>query len=101
MAMNFERLTAAVDRISQEVSEVAERIRDPKVDNNSQSVIDDLAGRLEGAADALDAVADDSSEAEAAEATPDADTLPPAEEEATFMNGSDGGSELGGEQAPE
>lgn len=90
MAMNFERLTAAVDRISSEVTEVVEMIKNPAIDNNDQAVIDDIAGRLEGAADALDAVADESdAEAPVGEPTespaPEGeDTLP--DEEATFIN---------------
>lgn len=92
MAMNFEKLTAAVDRISSEVTEVVDIIKNPRVDNNDQAVIDDITSRLEGAADALDAVADESSSEEIP-----ADPMPGEEtnEDATFINGSTGGTQLG------
>jgi hypothetical protein len=54
MADNFDRMTKAVDRVANEVQAVADAIRNPAVDNNNQAVIDELAGRLEGAADALE-----------------------------------------------
>jgi uncharacterized membrane protein len=93
MAINFERLTAAVDRISQEVTEVVEIIKNPAVDNNDQMVIDDIAGRLEGAADALDAVAEETNAEEVPtepEGTPTENPAPAEGEDATFINGSSG-----------
>lgn len=53
MADNFDRMTAAVDRVASEVDAVAAAIRNPATDNNNQATIDDLAGRLEAAADSL------------------------------------------------
>lgn len=58
MANSFNSLSAAVDRVSASVEAVAEAIRNPAVDNNDQAVIDDLAGRLEAAAAALDSAVD-------------------------------------------
>ena len=60
---NFDRLAQAVQSVADRVDEVAAAIRNPSVDNNDQAVIDDLAGRLEAASDALDtAVAEENTE---------------------------------------
>jgi gamma-glutamylcysteine synthetase len=53
MANDFSRLTTAVQVVADNVAAVAEAIRNPAVDNNDQAVIDDLAGKLEAAANAL------------------------------------------------
>jgi hypothetical protein len=59
MANSFERLSAAADRIADEIQSVADAIRNPAVDNNDQAQIDELAGRLEGAADSLAGLAEE------------------------------------------
>lgn len=92
MANNFERMTKAVERIANEVEDVAAKIRNPAVDNNNQSTIDDLAGRLEAAADSLHSAG----EAEAAE---DAGPMI-GEETSNPLPESPAPTETGGEETP-
>lgn len=84
MANNFERLSSAVQSVADRVEDVAEAIRNPAVDNNDQAVIDDLAGRLESAAAALDtAVAEERAE----DGTETEQPTEPAVEEPVTDNG--------------
>lgn len=50
---DFTRLNAALDSIATEIAALAEAIRNPATDNNDQTQVDDLAGRAEAAAAAL------------------------------------------------
>lgn len=60
---DFTRLFNALEAVAAEASSVAEAIRNPSVDNNDQSTIDELASRLENVAETLHAA----TEAELAE----------------------------------
>jgi len=79
MANNFDRLNAAVQSVADNVLDVAEAIRNPAVDNNDQEVIDELAGRLEDAASALDAATAEENAEDAGPAEPVAEGEAPNE----------------------
>lgn len=50
---DFSRLNAALDSIATNLADLAAAIRNPATDNNTQAQIDDLAGKAEAAAIAL------------------------------------------------
>ena len=53
MAIDTDALSAQVDRVVELINEAITIITNPQTDNNSQSVVDALTIRLQGAADAL------------------------------------------------
>lgn len=55
--VNFSRLNAALATLAASVVSVAEAIRNPQVDNNSQATVDEIAGRLEQIAAGLSGLA--------------------------------------------
>lgn len=55
--IDFARLNAALVAIAASVTSVAEAIRNPQVDNQSQTAVDEIASRLEATAAALTGLA--------------------------------------------
>jgi len=55
--LDFTKLNAALAAIAASVQSVADAIRNPQVDNNSQAAIDEFAGRLTAVADGLTGLA--------------------------------------------
>src|SRR6185369_17988204 len=55
--LDFTKLNAALAAIAASVQSVADAIRNPQVDNNSQAAVDEFAGRLTAVADGLTGLA--------------------------------------------
>jgi hypothetical protein len=66
--LDFSRLEAAFDSLAASVDSVANAIRNPQVDNNSQAAIDAMAGRLEAVSEGLHGLADEENAMDTADA---------------------------------
>lgn len=88
--LDFTRLNAALGALGASVQSVADAIRNPQVDNNSQAAVDEFASRLEGVAEGLTGLAAEETALDTADQIAEE---PPASEPIEDTSGGEAGTE--------